>query len=111
VESILQQCFQNLTGELSGSYYSLATITESQRNFLLERGFLFHIPSSRNLLTGAGAARGWPKHRGVFHNASQTALCWVNEEDHCRIISMEMGGDIPNVFRRFCDLSDAVEVG
>jgi creatine kinase len=33
----------------------------------------------------------------------------VNEEDHCRIISMETGGDIPSVFKRFCLLSDAIK--
>jgi len=76
----------------------------------LERGFLFQIPSARNLLTGAGAARSWPDNRGIFHNGPQTALAWVNEEDHCRIISMELGGDIPSVFSRFCDLSNAIKV-
>jgi creatine kinase len=34
----------------------------------------------------------------------------VNEEDHCRIISMEMGGNIYSVFKRFCELSDAIKV-
>ena len=33
----------------------------------------------------------------------------MNEEDHCRIISMEMGGNIPSVFTRFCKLSDAIK--
>jgi len=33
----------------------------------------------------------------------------VNEEDHCRIISMEEGGNIPSVFQRFCQLSDAIK--
>ena len=44
--------------------------------------------------------------RGIFYNEAQTALAWVNEEDHCRIISMELGGDIPSVFTRFCALSE-----
>jgi creatine kinase len=48
--------------------------------------------------------------RGIFHNEAQTALAWVNEEDHCRIISMELGGDIPSVFTRFCALSNAIKV-
>ena len=48
------------------------------------------VPSARNLLTGAGAARDWPHNRGIFHNEAHTALCWVNEEDHCRIISMQV---------------------
>ena len=58
---------------------------------------------------GAGAARSWPDNRGIFHNENQTALCWCNEEDHCRIISMDMGGDIPAVFSTFCALSEALK--
>ena len=109
VETVLKQAFDGLDGELAGKYYELGGLTDEQRNFLLEKGFLFQIPSKRNLLTGAGAARSWPDNRGIFHNDTQTALCWVNEEDHCRIISMEMGGNIPSVFQRFCALSKALE--
>ena len=53
----------------------------------------------------------WNILLGIFHNEAQTALAWVNEEDHCRIISMELGGDIPSVFSRFCKLSEAIKVG
>jgi len=109
VEEVLIQTFTGLGGELSGTYYSLSTMTDEQRDFLLQKGYLFQIPSARNLLTGAGAARSWPNNRGIFHNATHTALCWVNEEDHCRIISMENGGNIPSVFTRFCALSDAIK--
>jgi creatine kinase len=109
VEGVLLQTFNGLSGELSGTYYSLETMTDEQRDFLLSKGYLFQIPSARNLLTGAGAARSWPKNRGIFHNSTQTALAWVNEEDHCRIISMEDGGNIPSVFARFCQLSDAIK--
>lgn len=109
VERVLKQAFSGLTGELAGTYYELGGLSEEQREFLLSKGFLFQIPSARNLLTGAGAARSWPNNRGIFHNEAQTALCWVNEEDHCRIISMEMGGDIPSVFTRFCALSEAMK--
>ena len=109
VEGVLKQAFEGLEGELAGTYYELGGLTDETRDFLLERGFLFQIPTSRNLLTGAGAARNWPANRGIFHNEAQTALCWVNEEDHCRIISMELGGDIPSVFTRFCALSEALK--
>lgn len=109
VEDILKQTFDGLTDELKGTYYPLGGMTDEQRDFLLEKGFLFQIPTAKNLLTGAGAARSWPDNRGIFHNETQTALCWVNEEDHCRIISMEMGGNIPSVFKRFCDLSHAIK--
>lgn len=108
VEGVLRQAFSGLTGDLAGTYYELGNMTTEQRDFLLEKGFLFQIPSARNLLTGAGAARSWPNNRGIFHNENQTALAWVNEEDHCRIISMETGGDIQSVFARFCALSEAL---
>lgn len=109
VEDVLKQAFNGLTGELAGKYYELGKLTPEQADFLLEKGFLFQIPTAKNLLTGAGAARNWPNNRGIFHNDTQTALCWVNEEDHCRIISMENGGNIPSVFERFCKLSDALK--
>lgn len=108
VEDVLQQTFAGLEGEMAGTYYKLGELTEENTKFLLENGFLFQIPSERNLLTGGGAARSWPDNRGIFHNEGKTILSWVNEEDHCRIISMDMGGDIHSVFKRFCDLSTAI---
>jgi creatine kinase len=36
-------------------------------------------------------------------------LCWCNEEDQCRIIAMENGGDVKGVFTRFCQLSNAIK--
>lgn len=109
VENVLKQTFDGLGGELKGIYYELGALTADQTQFLLDKGYLFQIPTAKNLLTGAGAARSWPNNRGIFHNETQTALCWVNEEDHCRIISMEDGGNIPSVFTRFCDLSNAIK--
>ena len=48
-------------------------------------------------------ARGWPDARGIWHNDAKNFLVWVNEEDHLRLISMETGGDMRAVFKRFCD--------
>lgn len=59
VEVVLQQAFTGLTGELSGTYFKLGDLSKEQSSYLQEKGFLFQIPSSRNLLTGAGAARSW----------------------------------------------------
>lgn len=36
------------------------------------------------------------------HNDSKTFLVWINEEDHLRIISMQKGGNMKEVFSRFC---------
>ena len=36
------------------------------------------------------------------HNDAKSFLVWVNEEDHLRVIAMEQGGNMREVFRRFC---------
>merc|ERR1712070_306163 len=109
-EDVVSGALTSITdADLKGTYYKLGEMTDEQRDFLLGKGYLFQIPTARNLLMGAGAARDWPDNRGIFHNDNQTALAWCNEEDHCRIISMKNGGDIPDVFARFCNLSKALE--
>merc|ERR1712072_342341 len=70
--------------------------------------FLFQEPDSTLLISGA-MHRDWPDARGMFVNDKKNALVWVNEEDHMRVISMEMGHDIVNVFKRFVDLCNNVE--
>jgi len=108
VQELLCQAFDAFEGELKGKYYPLEGMSEEDKKFLLENGFLFQIPKQTNLLWHAGAARDWPKNRGIFHNDAKTALCWVNEEDHCRIISMQNGGNVKEVFARFCQISAAL---
>ena len=51
-------------------------------------------------LQAAGMERDWPEGRGIFHNKEKTFLVWVNEEDQLRIISMQKGGDVKEVFER-----------
>ncbi|KAJ1459264.1 ATP:guanido phosphotransferase [Pelagophyceae sp. CCMP2097] len=111
VEGILQKTFEKLDGDLKGTYFPLGTMTTEQETELQAEGFLFQKPKTTNLLTNAGAARFWPDSRGIFHNEGKTALCWCNEEDHCRIISMSKDGDVKGVFARFCKLSDATKAG
>ena len=35
------------------------------------------------------------------HNLEKTFLIWINEEDQCRVIAMELGGNLKNTFERF----------
>jgi len=108
VKNILVKAFNMFDGELKGTYYPLQGMTKEIGKSLRDSGFLFQVPGRSNLLFMAGAARNWPAGRGIFHNDAKTALCWVNEEDHCRIISMENGGDVKSVFTRFCTISDTL---
>lgn len=109
VRKVLETAFTKFEGDLKGSFYDLATMTDEQSEFLRGKGFLFQKPKPTNLLTYCGAARSWPNDRGIFHNDNHTALAWCNEEDHCRIISMSEDGDVKGVFARFCAISEAIK--
>ena len=39
-------------------------------------------------------------NRGIFMNRSRTFVVWVNEEDHIRIISIEKGSNVKQVYKR-----------
>ena len=70
--------------------------------------FLFQEPDS-TLLLASGMGRHWPDARGIFANFKKNFLVWTNEEDHTRIISMQMGADIKEVFERFVFACNTVE--
>jgi len=53
-------------------------------------------------LAACNLNRDWPEGRGIFHNDAKTFLVWVNEEDQLRIISMQPGAGILEVFDRLC---------
>jgi creatine kinase len=89
------------SGDLTGHYYPLNGMSEQEQQLLIDDHFLFDKPVSP-LLTCAGMARDWPDARGIWHNNNKNFLVWVNEEDHTRLISMEKGGNMRNVFDRFC---------
>ncbi len=45
----------------------------------------------------------------MFHNADKTFLVWVNEEDQLRIISMQPGQNVIEVFARLCTAVKEIE--
>lgn len=110
VESKLVNIFENgFQGDLKGKYFSLGGMSDEQKEDLRSQGFLFQLPKNTNCLYFSGACSNWPHARGIFHNDEKTFLAWVNEEDHCRIISMSTDGNVYDVFERFSRASDAFE--
>jgi adenylate kinase len=107
-----------LEGDLKGDYYPLAGsntyepkpngIDPETEKRLIADHFLFQAPDEPMLLSWR-MERDWPHARGIYHNEAKSALVWVNEEDHLRIISMEKGNNIRAVFDRFGGLVKAVE--
>jgi creatine kinase len=53
-------------------------------------------------MVNSNAVRDWADSRGIFYNKEKNFLVWVNEEDHCRVISMQQGGSMQKTFQRFC---------
>ena len=97
-EKMISGALSSLDGELKGNYYPLLGMSESVQQQLIEDHFLFK--EGDRFLEAAGLNHNWPEGRGIYHNAEKTFLVWVNEEDQLRIISMQQGGDIKEVFSR-----------
>ena len=97
----------SLKGDLAGTYFPLTGMGEKVRQQLVDDHFLF-VSGDPNLKV-AGMERDWPEGRGIFHNKEKTFLTWVNEEDQLRIISMQKGGDVKQVFDRLARGIKAVE--
>jgi len=106
-EQIMEEAFETLTGDLAGTYYPLTGMDEATRQQLVDDHFLF-MSGDRNLIV-AGMERDWPEGRGIFHNKDKTFLVWVNEEDQLRIISMQQGANVKEVFDRLSRGIKAVE--
>ncbi len=98
VEKIVSSSLNSLEGALKGKYYPLDNLKQEDRDSLIKDHFLFK--EGDRFLKEAGLNKSWPKNRGIFHNDEKTFLVWVNEEDQLRIISMQQGGDIKEVFTR-----------
>ncbi|KAM8831444.1 creatine kinase, brain b isoform 1-T1 [Spinachia spinachia] len=101
IENLSLESLDVLDGDLKGKYYALKNMTEEEQQQLIDDHFLFDKPVSP-LLLASGMARDWPDGRGIWHNDNKTFLVWVNEEDHLRVISMQKGGNMKEVFNRFC---------
>jgi creatine kinase/arginine kinase len=107
IEKLVTSALNEFTGDLKGKYYSLATMTDAEKKQLIADHFLFK--GGDKYLESAGLEREWPNSRGIFHNDAKTFLVWVNEEDQLRIISMQKGSNILEVFKRLSVAAGKIE--
>jgi creatine kinase/arginine kinase len=99
MDAVVEAC-SKFEGDLKGSFYPIKGMDETVRQQLIDDHFLF-LQGDR-FLEACGLNRDWPDGRGIFHNDDKTFLVWVNEEDQLRIISMQNGAGIVEVFDRLC---------
>jgi len=107
VEKLVTAALSEFEGDLKGTYYSLTTMTDEEKESLIADHFLFK--GGDKYLEAAGLEREWPEARGIFHNDAKTFLVWVNEEDHLRIISMQQDCNILEVFSRLSTAAAKIE--
>jgi len=107
MESKVTTAFEGLDGDLAGKYYPLTGMDKDVQQQLIDDHFLFK--EGDRFLQEAQACRFWPTGRGIYHNNDKTFLVWVNEEDHLRIISMQKGGDLGEIYRRWVRAAKAIE--
>jgi creatine kinase/arginine kinase len=106
VEAKIVEGLRTLQGELSGEYYPLFGMSKEIQERLIQDHFLFK--EGDRYLEAAGLNRDWPHGRGIYHNDDKTFLVWVNEEDQLRIISMQSGADIKEVFTRLIKAVESI---
>jgi len=107
IECQVSAVLNDLEGNLAGSYYPLQGMSAADSSQLIADHFLFK--AGDRFLEAAGLNRDWPEGRGIYHNDEKTFLVWINEEDQLRIISMQMGGDIKQVFTRLSTAISKIE--
>jgi len=107
LERVIVKALESMEGDLKGKYYGLFgskstnnPMDKEKEERLRKSGNLFQEPDS-TLLLSSGCGRHWPDARGVFHNDAENFFVWVNEEDHIRIVSMQKGASIVEIFARF----------
>jgi creatine kinase len=98
MEKITVAALRTLRGELAGKYYPLDGMTPSVQKQMIEDHFLFRDDDP--VLGDANGYDNWPSGRGIFFSNNKRFLVWVNEEDHLRIISMQPGGNLAEVWKR-----------
>lgn len=108
LEAKIKEALSKLDGDLAGTYKSLTEMTQAEKEALIEEHILYNDADDK-YLRSAGGYDDWPIGRGIFMNKDKNFIVWVNEEDHIRIISMQMGASLKQVWGRLIRASAAME--
>lgn len=108
MEGRIRDSLCKLDGDLAGTYQSLCDMSNDERKALIEEHILFNDADDK-YLEAAGGYSDWPIGRGVFMNNAKNFIVWVNEEDHIRIISMQKGANLKQVWGRLVRAIHAME--
>jgi len=108
LEAKIKEALSKLTGELAGEYQSLVDMTKEAKDALIAEHILYNDADDK-YLDAAGGYKDWPIGRGIFMNKDKNFIVWVSEEDHIRIISMQKGASLKQVWGRLVTAIKAME--
>jgi len=108
LEALIKEGLSKLTGELAGTYQSLVDMSEENKKQLIEEHVLFNDADDK-YLDAADGYGDWPSGRGIYMNNDKNFIVWVSEEDHIRIISMQKGASLKQVWTRLVNAIQAME--
>lgn len=108
LEGKIKEALNQLDGELAGTYKSLNEMSHEEKQGLIDEHLLFNDADDK-CLRDANGYDDWPNGRGIFMNKDKNFIVWVNEEDHIRIISMQKGASLKQVWARLVNAIAAME--
>ena len=107
LESKMCTAFDQLKAmpEYGGRYYSLTKghpdfISTEVYEQLVADHIMFKNMSNDSYLLSCGIAGHWPSGRGCYVSEDRGFIIWVGEEDHLRVMCMEVGTLLNNMFGR-----------
>ena len=115
MENFVLKAFEQLIDmpEYGGKYCSFTPghpnyVDKEEYQQLVDAHIAFKDMSADTYLLAAGIAHDWPHGRGVYISEDKGFIIWCGEEDHLRIMCMEKGSVLNNVFDRLKRALDVV---
>ena len=77
IVDMMERVYAGVDGELGGDMFRHTTMSDEQRQGLIDDHFLFR--GKDKMQAASGYHEYWPEGRGVFHNKTKTFVNWLNE--------------------------------
>jgi len=84
-------------------------ISRREYQQLVDARIMFKDMDADPYLKSAGLAADWPYGRACYVSGDQAVIVWLGEEDHLRIICMQAGTRLNDVYDRLRDVVETIE--
>jgi len=106
-EKLAVSAFEKLADNpaFGGKYLSITpntanTIDDHEYTRRVASHQMFKDMSADKYLNAANISADWPFGRGMYISQNEDFIIWVGEEDHLRIMAMQTGGNLNQLFER-----------